>query len=91
MLGPGHRFQPLLLHFFLAAGALTECVIANALQRFVDLIQHIAVRAGLPEQEFLGVGVGCLVRQVDGRIVVRLPPFLFRTRDGLHQLISPRQ
>ena len=30
MLGPGHRFQALLLHFFLAAGALTECVIANA-------------------------------------------------------------
>src|SRR6516225_6248980 len=91
VLRPRHRFQPLLLHLFLAVGAGSVFVVTDALQRFVNQVQNGAVRVGLPEQEFLGVRIRCLVGKIHSWIVIRLTAFLFSARDRLHQFIAPRQ
>ena len=91
MLRPGNRFQTLLLHLFIAAKTLAEGVIANTLEGFVDLIEHITVRTGLTEQEFLGVGISSFVGKINRGIVVRLAAFLLRACDGFDELIATGQ
>src|SRR5246127_1611542 len=85
---PGNGFEPLLLHFFLAAGAESVFVVANTLQRFVDHVQERATRTGLPEKELFCVGVCRLVGQIDSRVVIGLTTFLLGARDGLHQFVA---
>ncbi len=85
MLGPGYRFQPLLLHFILATEAGAIFLGANALQRFVDHISKLRSGARLSKQKLLGIRIRGFVCKIHRRIVVGLAPFFFRSRDGLHQ------
>src|SRR5260370_1802459 len=78
--GPRHGFEALLLKLILAVGAEAVVVFLDAAERLVDLLQNGAVGVGLAEQELLGVGVGRLVGQIHGGIVVGGAPFFFGTR-----------
>jgi hypothetical protein len=89
VLGPGYCFEPLLLHLFLAVGADAVFIGVDALQSRIDHVEDRAVRIGHAEEEFLRVGVRCLVREVHRRIFVRGSPLFLRARDGLHQLFAP--
>ena len=88
MAGPGNCFQPLLLQFGLAIHAGAKGVVADAIERFVNLLQRTPIRIILAEQELLGVGIGGLVRQVYGRIIVRGAAFLLRTRNAPQELLT---
>src|SRR6267154_5946801 len=83
---PGNCFKTLQLQFLFALCAGSEFIVSDSLQRFVNELQHRPVSIGLPKQEFLGIGVGGLVGEIDGWIVVSSPPFLFGARDAFEQL-----
>jgi len=72
VLGPGDRFQPLLVHLVVAHHAHAVAAAVDAAERLVDQVQHVALRVGEAEQELLGVGVRCLVGDVLGALLVRL-------------------
>jgi hypothetical protein len=87
---PRHRFQALLLEFFLALDARAVAAVFDSQERFVDQLQDGPVRVVLAEQKFLGVGVGSLVGKIHGWIVVGSPAFLFCPGDGFQQFLTPR-
>ena len=80
---PGNGFEALLLKFLFALNAGAVFVGLNAIQRFVNQRQHGPVGIGLPEQEFLGIGVRCLVRKIHSRIVIRGPAFFLGSGNRL--------
>src|SRR5260370_7755907 len=88
MAGPGNCLQPLLLQLGLAVHAGAEGVVANAIERFVDLLQRGAIGVILAEQELLGVGIGGLVRQIYCRIIVSGTAFLFGSRNAPQELLA---
>src|SRR5208337_2394945 len=88
---PRHCLQALLLQLLLAIGAGAVLVVADALQGLVNHIQDGAVGIGLTEEEFLGIGVGSLIGEVDGGVVVGLAALFFGAHNCLHQLVAPRQ
>ncbi len=91
MLRPRHRFEPFLLHLFLAIRADAVFLFLDALQRRVNQVHDLAVRIRHAKEKFFGVGVRRLVRQIHRGIFVRRAAFFLRACDGLHQLLAARQ
>lgn len=89
MARPGNGFQALLLQFRFALDARAVRAGPDARERSVDQLQKRPVRIGLPEQEFLGVGVRSLVRKVHGGIVIRRPALFLGPGDGPNQFLAP--
>ena len=89
MARPRNGFQALLLKFLFALDARAVCIRLDAFQRFVDQRQHGPVGVGLPEQEFLGVGIRSLVRKIHCRVVIRGPAFFLSPGNGLDQFLAP--
>jgi hypothetical protein len=87
---PGDCLETLQLQFLFALHTGSEFVVLDALQRFVNQLQHGPIRIGLTEQEFLCVRVGSLVGQIDRWIIVSGPTFFFGARDAFQQLLAPR-
>lgn len=73
---PRNCFESLLVYFFMAIDALPEFIVLNSAQGLIDQLKNGAIRVGLPKQEFLGVRVGSLVREIDRRVIVSLASFL---------------
>jgi hypothetical protein len=86
---PGDCFEAFQLQFFFALHARSELVVLDSQERFVNQLQHGAVGIGLAEQKFLGVRVGSLVGEIDGRIIVSGPPFFFGPRNAFQQFLAP--
>ena len=91
VLGPRHRFEPLLLHFFLAVGANAVLILLDPLESRVNQIQQGPVGIGHPKEKLLGVGIRRFVRQIHRGIFVRRSSLFLCARDGSHDLFAPRQ
>jgi len=90
MLGPRYRFEPFLLHLFLAVRANSVFIGLDALQRRVDHVQDRAVCIGHAKEKLLCVGVRSFVREVHRGIFVRGSSLFLGARDRPHQLLAPR-
>ena len=84
--GPRDRLQAFLLEFGFAVGADSVGALFNTIQGVVDSLQGAAVGIGLAEQKLLGIGVGSLIRQVDGRIVVGRAALFFGAGNAFQKL-----
>jgi hypothetical protein len=84
--GPGDRFEALLLEFGFAVGANPVGTFFNTIQGVVNSLQGAAVRIGLAEQKFLGIRIGGLIGQVDGRIVVSRAALFFGAGNAFQKL-----
>ena len=87
--GPRDRLQAFLLEFGFAVGADSVGALFNTIQGVVDSLQGAAVGIGLAEQKLLGIGVGGLIGQIDGRIVVSRAALFFGAGNAFQKLFPP--
>src|SRR5580704_5478885 len=86
--GPRHSFQPFLLQLGFAVHAGPKSIVADAVERFVDLLQGSSIRIVLSEQELFGIRIRSLIRQVYRRIVIGRAAFFFGARNAPRQLLA---
>src|SRR5215831_1496587 len=91
VLSPGHRFQPLLLYFFLAVGAHPVFVFLDAFESAINQVQEQPISIGHAEEKLFSIKISSLVRQVHGGIFVRHSSLFLNACNGLYEFFPSRE
>src|SRR5207253_5127981 len=87
---PGHSLQALGIDFLAAADALAEAALTDAIQRALHHLEQLPIIITLVKEEFLVIGVGGLVSDILGRILIGGAAILFRPRNHSTQFLLAR-